>query len=128
MVLNVVAAIIRNDEGKILIALRKDINSKKGKWEFPGGKIEPGETSENALIREIKEELDIDIKVLKHFISIEHQYPDFFIRLHSYLAELVNDQKIILNEHQTIEWVEPYELNNFEFSNADIKIIEKILK
>lgn len=124
--INVVAGIIRNNEGEILIAKRNLKKSQGGLWEFPGGKIEKNETREDAIIREIKEELDIEIKVDKYFGEKYFQYPDKTINLIVLDCEITNG-KIKLLEHEDAKWVKTVELKNFEFAPADVFIVDKLL-
>ena len=124
--INVVAGIIRNNEDEILIAKRNFKKSQGGLWEFPGGKIEKNETREDAIIREIKEELDIEIKVDKYFGEKNFQYPDKTINLIVLDCEITNG-KIKLLEHEDAKWVKTVELKNFEFAPADVFIVDKLL-
>lgn len=124
--INVVAAIII-DNNKIFIAERNKNKSQGGLWEFPGGKIESGETKEQALIREIKEELDMDIIVKEEFTNIVYNYPDKTINLTSLICQKTSNNYKLL-EHESFAWVTLDELNNYEFAPADILIVDKILK
>ncbi len=122
MRVQVVAAIIRRDE-KILITRRLQDVHLPGLWEFPGGKIEAGESFESALAREIREELGIEIRVGKEFFRVEHRYPQKTVSLYFF------DCSIIDGEPQRIgvadlAWVRPAELSNFEFPEADRELIE----
>ena len=121
--LRVVAALIEKD-GKILIAKRA-----KGKyenmWEFPGGKVEFGETEETAIEREIKEEFDIEIKAFKFIKNNVHDYPDITIDLRLYLCKYVSGE-IKLSEHKEYKWIDRQEILNYELAPADIKLAEYI--
>lgn len=121
--INVVAAVIKDENGKILIAQRNLKKSQGGLWEFPGGKIEPNETRENAIIREIKEELDIDIKVEKYLAEKVFNYPDKDINLIALECKKINGE-IKLLEHEDYKWVSKLELNSFQFAPADMFIVE----
>ena len=125
--IEVVAAIIIKDK-KILCVQRKESKlpyiSKK--YEFPGGKMEPGETREETIIREIKEELAIDIIVKEAFLTITHQYPDFHITMHSFICE-VNDTEVTLTEHINFQWLGKEELNKLDWAAADIPIVNKLI-
>lgn len=125
--IDVVAAVIQNEEGKILIAQRNLKKSQGGLWEFPGGKIEPNETKEEAIIREIKEEMDIDIEAKKFIGQKVFNYPDKDINLIAIeCKQLKGDIK--LNEHEDIKWVNKNELRNFNFAPADKFIVNAILE
>lgn len=123
--INVVAAIIKNGEGKILITQRNLKKSQGGLWEFPGGKIEKGETREEAIIREIKEELTIEINVESYLGEKVFEYPEKSINLIA-LNCRVKSGNIYLTEHEEDRWVEKEELNSFEFAPADIFIVKKL--
>ena len=125
--IDVVAAVIQNEEGKILIAQRNLKNSQGGLWEFPGGKIEPNETKEEAIIREIKEEMDIDIEAKKFIGQKVFNYPDKDINLIAIECKQIKGD-IKLNEHEDIKWVNKNELRNFNFAPADKFIINAILE
>lgn len=125
--IEVVAAIIIKDD-KILCVQRKESRlpyiSKK--YEFPGGKMEPGETREETIIREIKEELDIDIIIKEEFLTITHQYPDFHITMHSFICES-SDMEVTLTEHINYQWLGRKELNKLDWAAADIPIVNKLI-
>ena len=123
--INVVAAVIKDENGKILITQRNLQKSQGGLWEFPGGKIEPNETKENAIVREIKEELDIDIQVESYLSEKVFNYPEKDINLIALECKKING-KIRLLEHEDYKWVSKDELDNFQFAPADLFIIEKI--
>ena len=103
----VVAAVITKDD-KIL-ATQRGYGDFKGKWEFPGGKIESGESHEQALIREIKEELHADIKVLDYLTTVEYDYETFHLTMHTYICSLINDFEMVKHgeefEHDDMIWV-----------------------
>ena len=123
--INVIAAIIVNKNGKILIAQRNFKKSQGGLWEFPGGKIELNETKEEAIIREIKEELAIDIKVDNYIGEKEYRYPEKTINLIALKCSQIGG-KIKVKEHEKVEWAKYSELQKFEFAPADMFIIDKI--
>lgn len=125
--INVVAAVIQNEEDKILIAQRNLKKSQGGLWEFPGGKIEPNETKEEAIIREIKEEMDIDIETKKFIDQKIFNYPDKDINLIAIECKQIKGD-IKLNEHEDFKWVNKNELKNFNFAPADKFIINTILE
>ena len=124
--INVVAAVIKDKQGKILITKRNLNKSQGGLWEFPGGKIEPNETKEQAIIREIKEELTVEIKVEKYIAQKIFNYPDKYVNLIALECSILQGN-IKLLEHEDYRWVASYELDNFEFAPADIFIVD-ILK
>ena len=95
------------------------------KWEFPGGKIEPGETEDQALTREIQEELHVKIRVGKKLVAINHEYPDFILCMHAYRCT-VDTPTVKLTEHIAFNWVELPDLQAFDWAAADIPIVEKL--
>ena len=123
--INVVAAVIKDENGKILITQRNLQKDQGGLWEFPGGKIEPNETREDAIIREIKEELDIDIKADNYLEEKVFNYPEKDINLIALKCSKING-RIKLLEPEDYRWVDNSELEKFEFAPADIFIVEKL--
>lgn len=124
--INVVGAIIRNKEGKILIAKRNLEKSQGGLWEFPGGKIEEGETKEHAIEREIKEELDMDIKADSLFDEHTFEYPNRTINLIVMNCTMIGDTYRAL-EHEELKWVNEDEMKEYEFAPADVYFTEKLM-
>lgn len=124
--INVVAAIITNSEGKILIAQRNLKKSQGGLWEFPGGKIELDETPEEAIAREIKEELNMDIKCDNYFDEKIYKYPDKTIKLIALNCSMISDKYEVL-EHEQIAWIKKEEFANYDFAPADIYFVKKII-
>ncbi len=124
--IEVVAAIIQH-KGKTLCVQRAeskyDYISKK--FEFPGGKVEEGESNEAAIIREIKEELELDIQISAPYLSVFHEYPDFAITMHGFLCNAENDQ-LILNEHIDFKWLSISELDQLDWAAADIPFVNKL--
>jgi 8-oxo-dGTP diphosphatase len=123
----VVAAIIKYDS-KIL-CMQRNTNKHQYlsyKYEFPGGKVEAGESNEAALLREIKEELDLVITVEKEFVTVEHEYPDFRITMHSYLCTS-STPEFILKEHVAFQWLNNSELKSLDWAAADIPIVDKLM-
>ena len=125
---NVSAAIIIENE-KVLCVQRGeskyDYISKK--YEFPGGKIEEGETKENALIREINEELNLEINNLELFMTVTHEYPDFKLTMHGFLCKTKNIDSLILKEHLAYKLLPKTELKNMDWAAADIPFVEKLI-
>jgi mutator protein MutT len=118
-------AVIWNDRAQILIDRRKLTGAMGGLWEFPGGKIEAGETVAECIVREIREELGIEITVGEHLISIDHTYPTFSLTLIVHNCHHLSGipQPIECDE---VKWVEVSELDNYQFPEANIQIIEII--
>ena len=121
----VVAALIW-DNDKFMICQRPENKSRALLWEFVGGKVEPGETKEQALIRECKEELDVTLSVGEIFMDVIHRYPDINVHLTLFNASILEGvpQKL---EHNDIKWITVSEINNYEFCPADKEILEKLL-
>lgn len=122
--IEVVAGIIYKND-KFLIAQRNLNKAQGGLWEFPGGKVEKNETHENALIREIKEEFNADIKVDKFIGENIHHYPEKDIKLNFYKATLIGD-KIELLEHEDYKWITKEDKDKFEFAGADKIVFDLI--
>lgn len=122
--IRVTAALLFNDD-KILIAKRKPEGHLPLYWEFPGGKIDTGETPQQSLAREIKEELGITIEVGEHFETVFHEYTRGKIELMAYKAEWL-DGEISLMEHVDYRWVPIEELGDYELSPADVPIAKKL--
>ncbi len=118
------AIIVRN--GKLLAAQRGQGSSHAGKWEFPGGKIEPGETPQQCIIREIREELNIEVSVLEKLPAFSHQYPDKVIELLAFICTC-KDEIIIPGEHQRIVWLSPGDLGCLNWSEADVKVLHYLV-
>jgi len=122
----VVAAVIVDDKDRIFCAQRGNYGELANKWEFPGGKIESGESRLDALIREIREELDTEIEVLNHIITVDHQYKTFKLTMHAFYSKVING-KLQLSEHINSKWLERNELCDLDWADADVPIIN-ILK
>ena len=123
--IKVVAAVIR-DRDKIF-ATQRGYGEFKGGWEFPGGKIEEGETSEQALKREIMEELDTEISVGELIDTIEYDYPQFHLSMDCFWCEIVSGN-LVLKEHEAARWLTKKQLNDVKWLPADVTLIEKIGK
>ncbi|GAB1779555.1 8-oxo-dGTP diphosphatase MutT [Priestia megaterium] len=122
----VTAAIIR-DENRLLIAKRHSKDPLGGKWEFPGGKIEPGETPQECLVREIKEELGVEVKIGPFYDDNVYSTQDHNIHLLFYWAKVINGE-VIPVVHDDLKWTTIEELANFDFAPADIPIVKRLMK
>ena len=120
----VVAALIWKN-GKFMICQRPAHKARGLLWEFVGGKVEPGETKEQALVRECREELAVTVAVQDEFMSLVHEYPDITIHLTVFNASIAEGVPQLL-EHNDIRWIPPKEIKNYDFCPADNKILEKI--
>jgi 8-oxo-dGTP diphosphatase len=114
------AVIIRN--GEFLICQRPKGKSCELLWEFPGGKIEPGETGEQCIIRECQEELGVTLNVLKKLTDVTYDYPDRTVHLHFYITEIIAGE-LTRKEHNAFAWVTPDEINKYQFCPADAKML-----
>ena len=121
--IEVVAAIIEKD-GRIF-ATQRGYGDYKDWWEFPGGKIEDGESPEEALKREIQEELKADISVGELLCTVEYDYPKFHLKMHCYICELLS-REVTLVEHEAAKWLAKDELDSVKWLPADIEVIEKL--
>ena len=124
---DVSAAIIIND-GKILCVQRdsKKFDYISMRYEFPGGKIELGESKEVAGKREINEELNLDIEVVEEFLTVIHQYPDFKITMYSFICACKDVSTLNLKEHLNFEWLDKSNLKHLDWAAADLPIVEKL--
>ncbi len=120
----VVAALIRRDD-RFLICQRPAHKARGLLWEFVGGKIEPGETGPEALVRECREELDITVRPADVFMEVTHTYPDLTIRLTLYHAIIAEGEPTLL-EHAALSWITPGELDEYDFCPADEVILDEI--
>lgn len=119
-----VAAAVIYKEGKYF-ATQRGYGEFEGMWEFPGGKIEPGETPQEALKREIQEELGIDIEINAHLCTTEYDYPSFHLTMYCYLCNIISGQ-MELREHKSAQWLAPDSLDQVTWLPADKEVIEKI--
>ena len=118
----VVAAVIR-DQNRIF-ATQRGYGDQKGGWEFPGGKMEIGETPQEALIREIKEELDTEIEVGELIETVEYDYPKFHLKMHCFFCS-VKQGNLVLKEHEAAKWLTPETLADVNWLPADKLLIER---
>ena len=121
--IRVVAAIIRKDNQ--IFATQRGYGDYKDWWEFPGGKIEEGETPEAALIREIKEELDTEIEVGDYIMTIEYDYPEFHLSMDCFWCSVISG-KLTLLEHEAARWLPSNDLRQVKWLPADLELIEEI--
>lgn len=123
----VAAAIFR--ENRVLCVQRSKHTKecKSLKWEFPGGKVEVGESPEEALVREIREELSVDIEVSEFLMTVEHTYPDFHLTMHVFKCVL-DQGEITLNEHVALKWLSLDELDQLDWAAADIPVVEYLMQ
>ena len=119
--IKVAAGVIYDPEGRVLVCRRgygKNPDT-DGRWEFPGGKIEPGETSRDTIVRELREELDIEVAPLRVLAIIEHSYPTFTVQLHFIACRLLSGTPV-LKEHTEMAWLAPADLPTLDFCPADL--------
>ncbi|HAP20771.1 MAG TPA: 8-oxo-dGTP diphosphatase MutT [Lachnospiraceae bacterium] len=119
----VAAAIIQ--KGNQVFATQRGYGDFKDGWEFPGGKIEPGETPEEALVREIKEELDTEISIRKLIYVVEYDYSQFHLTMYCYLCEVLSGQ-LVLKEHEAARWLTKDTLESVDWLPADVDLIGKL--
>lgn len=124
--IKVSCAIIEN-ENEILVAQRGERMSFPLKWEFPGGKIEEGETAEEGIKRELREELSIEIRVKEHLEPVIHHYEKISVELYPMTCELIGGELKAV-EHKAIKWVEKHELAHFDWIAADVSIVKTYLE
>ena len=122
--IEVVAAIIKKQD-KIFIT-RRSYGEFADMWEFPGGKIELGESREEALIREVKEELELDINNLEYLTTVDYDYPNFHLTMQCFICEICGGE-LVLNAHNDAKWVSLEELSTQKWVPADVEVVEKIL-
>ena len=122
--INVVCAIIIK-ENKILVTQRSEKMKLPLKWEFPGGKIESGESHTQALQREIKEEMEVSISVDEFFMTVDYDYTSFHLTMHCYICTLKN-RNVVLNDHKQIVWVTLDNIKNYNWLPADRNVVEKL--
>lgn len=122
--LQVAAAIIR--DGDRILATQRGSGPWKGQWEFPGGKREPGEQPEETLLREIREELDVTIRVERKYFTVEYDYPQFHLSMDCFLCTLPESETITLREHTSACWITEEQLEKLHWLPADRELIDYI--
>ena len=123
--IEVVAAIIHDDEDRIF-ATQRGYGEWKDWWEFPGGKMEARETQEEALVREIREELSTEISVDEFLCTVDYNYPKFHLTMHCYLCSLMTEA-LQLNEHEAARWLTMDELDSVKWLPADVNVVEALI-
>ena len=119
-----VAAAIITHNGRVF-ATQRGYGEFKDGWEFPGGKMEPGETPQQALVREIQEELDTEIEVGELVETVEYDYPGFHLTMHCFLCT-IRSGALVLKEHEAARWLTREELDDVDWLPADVKVVEKL--
>lgn len=123
-VIKVVAAVVVHS--KRVFATQRGYGEFKGGWEFPGGKVEEGETAEEALKREIREELETEIEVLELLDTVEYDYPDFHLSMDCFICKIISGD-LILKEHQNAKWLTKETLDSVDWLPADQVLLEKLI-
>ena len=122
--IEVVAGVIK--DGDRIFATQRGYGDQKGGWEFPGGKMEPGETPEQSLVRELKEELAIDVNVGEKICTVEYDYPKFHLTMRCFWATIVSGE-IKLLEHEDAKWLDRENLNSVNWLPADIEVVNHLV-
>ena len=120
----VAAIIIENDK---VFATQRGYGEFKDGWEFPGGKIEPGETPEEAIVREIKEELDTEVEVIELLDTVEYDYPNFHLSMVCFICKIKSGD-LVLKEHEAAKWLTKDTLGSVEWLPADMGLVREIEK
>lgn len=129
-IIKVVAAVIKDkdkDNNPVIFATQRGYGEFKDGWEFPGGKVEAGETPQEALKREIKEELDTEIRVGDRICTVEYDYPNFHLSMDCFWSEILSGD-LILWEHEAAKWLTKEKLNTVDWLPADVKVVQEISK
>lgn len=121
--INVVAAIIKKDNK--IFATQRGYGEFKGGWEFPGGKIETGETFQQALTREIKEELETEISIDKFFMTVNYDYANFHLTMHCFLCS-IKEGNLTLLEHSASKWLDMENIDSVEWLPADVEVVNQL--
>ena len=127
-IVKVVGGIIENENGKILCTLRPKNKSLGNMWEFPGGKIESGESEEEALKRELREELNLSIEIDEYFMRVEKEYESVIINLACYICKFKKGMSFDLKEHSGFVWLKRENLNSLVWVPTDYPIIERLME
>ena len=124
--IRVVAGLLQDEQGRVLITQRRPQAFMPLKWEFPGGKVEAGESDEQALRRELQEELEIEVEVGEHFAGRVHSYPDFNVDFHVYRCQIESGSLKKIAVHD-FKWVPIEELDSFDFPPADQPTVSRLI-
>ncbi|SHL89702.1 8-oxo-dGTP diphosphatase [Fibrobacter sp. UWH5] len=123
--IEVVAGVIK--DGNKIFATQRGYGDFKGGWEFPGGKMEPGETPQQALARELKEELTVDVSVEDFICTVDYDYPNFHLTMHCFYCTVINGELKLL-EHEAAKWLEKENIRSVDWLPADIAVVEALEK
>lgn len=124
--IHVACALIEKDQ-QLLICQRSADMKLPLKWEFPGGKLEDGETLQECLLREVLEEINLNIEIVEELTKVEYHYPDFSLTLYPFVCTIIGGE-INANEHEQVLWVDRTELFRFDWANADLPIVEEYIR
>jgi mutator protein MutT len=113
--------------GQILLCQRRDGDTFGGYWEFPGGKVEPGESLEDCLRRELREEIEIEVRPTRALPHIDHQYPDALVRLHPFLCDHLRGEPQLIECQQAV-WIDPANLRNYKLPPANEQLIDDVIR
>ncbi len=124
--IKVTCAIIRNEENEVLVVQRGEKKDHPFKWEFPGGKLKEGETEEECIIREIKEELSMEIVICRQLDPVEHDYGHIKITLIPFICDTL-DELPVLSEHVDFRWMPAEKLDSVDFTEADLSVVHQYI-